>query len=157
MHAAEFLPALKGLILFQFHNNNNLVRLFKTEFDLMPTDAHKIVISPDKAPTAEHVCRYNAETMRSTKWQSFMVGDQFLPRDIILYRRNNQLTRIAETHGCYHALQYPIIFWDGTDGYHFNIKLIKPVTNKEMDKKCSAMNYYGYRIMIRQDEENYIK
>ena len=25
-----------------------------------------------------------------------------------------------------------------------------------MDKKCSAMNYYAYRLMIRQDEENYI-
>ena len=85
-----------------------------------------------------------------------MVGDQFLPRNIIFYRRNNQLTRIAETRRCYDALQYPIMFWDGADGYHFNIKLINPATNKEMDRKCSAMNYYGYGIMIRQDEENYI-
>jgi len=53
-------------------------------------------------------------------------------------------------------LQFPIIFWDGADGYHFNIRFINPATNKEMDRKCSAMNYYGYRIMICQDEENYI-
>ena len=85
-----------------------------------------------------------------------MVGDQFLPRDIILHKRNAQLLRIAETHGCYDALQYPIIFWDGADGYHFNIKLMNPATNKEMNKKCSAMHYYSYRLMIRQDEENYI-
>jgi len=29
-------------------------------------------------------------------------------------------------------------------------------TNKEMNKKCSAMLYYSYRLMIRQDEDNYI-
>ena len=33
---------------------------------------------------------------------------------------------------------------------------MNPATNKEMNKKCSAMHYYSYRLMIRQDEENYI-
>ena len=74
----------------------------------MPTDTHKIVISADKTSTAEHVQRYNAPTINEVA--IFMVGDQFLPRDIILYRRNNRLKRIAETHRYYDALQYPIIF-----------------------------------------------
>ena len=45
------------VFLFQhlFHNNNNLVRLFKTVIALMPTDTHKIGISADKTPTAEDV------------------------------------------------------------------------------------------------------
>ena len=47
-------------------------------------------------------------------------------------------------------------FCDGADGYHFNIKLMNPATNKEMNKKCSAMHYYSYRLMIRQDEDNFI-
>jgi len=34
-------------------------------------------------------------------------------------------------------------FWDGAYGYHCNIKLINPAANKEMDKKCSALKYYG--------------
>ena len=38
-----------------------------------------------------------------------------LNRDIILHKRNAQLLRIAETHRCYDALQYPIIFWDGAE------------------------------------------
>ena len=42
-----------------------------------------------------------------------------------------------------------LFFWDEADGYHFNIKLINPATNKEMDKKYSAMKYYAYRLMIR--------
>jgi len=34
--------------------------------------------------------------------------------------------------------------------------LMNRATNKEMNKKCSAMLYYSYRLMIRQDEDNYI-
>ena len=130
------------------------MRLFKTAIYLVPTDTHNIVISADKTPNAEYVRRYNAPIINEVA--IVMVGDQFLPRDIIFHMRNNQLTRIAETHRYYDTLQYPIIFWDGADGYHFNIKLINPATNKEMDKICSAMNCYAYRTMIRHDEENYI-
>ena len=120
----------------------------------MPTDTHKIVISADKTPMGKHVRRYNAPTIDEVAIVS--VGDQFLPRDIILHKQNAQLERIAETHRCYDALQYTIIFGDGADGYHFNNKLINPSTNKQTDKKCSAMNYYSYRLMIRHNEENYI-
>jgi len=31
------------------HKNDDLVRLFKTAIDMMPTDTHKIVISADKS------------------------------------------------------------------------------------------------------------
>ncbi|KAK2701332.1 hypothetical protein QYM36_020011 [Artemia franciscana] len=130
------------------------LRLFKTAIDLMPTDTHKIVISADKTPPAQHMRRYNAPTIDEVA--IVMVGDQFLPRDNILHKPHAQLLRIAEIHRCYDALQYPIIFWDGADGYHFHIKLMNPATNKEINKKCSAMHYYSYRLMIRQDEDNYI-
>jgi len=84
------------------------VYLFKTAIDLMPTDTHKIVISADKTSTAEHMQRYNAPTINEVA--IVMVGDEFLPRDIILYRQNNRLIRVAETNRYYDALKYPIIF-----------------------------------------------
>ena len=68
-----------------FHENNDLVHLFKTAIDLMPTDTHKIVISADKTPTGEHVRRCNAPTIDEVA--IVMVSDQFLPRDIILHKR----------------------------------------------------------------------
>ena len=77
-----------------FHGNKDLVHLFKTAIDLMPTDTRKIVVSADKTPTGEHVRRYNVPTIDEVA--IVMVGDQFLPRDIILYKRNAQLVRIAE-------------------------------------------------------------
>jgi len=120
----------------------------------MPTDAHKIVISTDKTPIGDHVRRSNAPTIDEVPFVK--VSDQFLPRDIILHKQNAQLVRIAETHQCYEALQYPFIFWDGADGYHFSNKLIGSSINKQTDKKCSGMNYYSYRLMVRPNEENYI-
>jgi len=120
----------------------------------MPNNTHKIVISADKTPTGEHVRRNNAPAINEVA--IVMVADQFLPQDINLHKRNAQLVRIAETHRCYDALQYLIIFWDGTDGSNFNSKLIDPSTNKQTDKKCSLMNYCSYRLMIRHKEDNYI-
>ncbi|VDK62875.1 unnamed protein product [Onchocerca ochengi] len=60
----------------------------------------------------ERVRRFNAPSIDEVA--IVIVGDQLQPRDIILHRRNDQLTKIAETDRCYDALQYSIIFWDGS-------------------------------------------
>ena len=86
----EISPKVERTIVSQlqhlFHENNNLVRLFKTAIDWMPTDTHKIVISADKTPPGQHVRRYNSPTIDEVA--IVMVGDQFLPRDIIVHKRN---------------------------------------------------------------------
>ncbi len=92
------------------HERNNLVRLFKTAIDIMPSDTHKIVIDADKTPHGEHVRRFNSPTIDEVA--IVIVGDQIQTRDIILHRRNNQLKKVSETHRCYDALQYPIISID---------------------------------------------
>lgn len=112
-----------------FHRHNALIKLFKTALDHMPSDNHKIVIKADKTPVGQHSRRFNAPTMKEVA--IVIVGDQFEPRDIILHRRNNQLQRVSETHRSYDALQYPILFWRGDDGYHFNIKMINPETGDD--------------------------
>ena len=75
----------------------------------------------------------------------------------ILEKKNNQLQRVAETHRSYDALQYPLIFWEGEDGYHFLIMQTDPTTGMPVDrKKVSAMDFYAYRIMMRTDAINHI-
>ncbi|XP_076273146.1 uncharacterized protein LOC143204485 [Rhynchophorus ferrugineus] len=118
-----------------FHQHNQLIILFKTALDLMPSDNHKIVIRADKTPA---------------------VGENLESRDIVLHRRNFQLQPIKETHRSYDALQYPIIFWQGEDGYDLSIKMINPITGSETNKKVSSMNYYSYRLMIRENADNRI-
>ncbi|XP_076251544.1 uncharacterized protein LOC143190859 [Rhynchophorus ferrugineus] len=106
-----------------FHQHNQLIILFKTALDLMPSDNHKIVIRADKTPACQHTRRFNAPTIDEVA--IVVVGENLESRDIVLHRRNDQLQRIKETHRSYDALQYPIIFWQGEDGYDLSIKMIR--------------------------------
>jgi hypothetical protein len=90
------------------HESNCLVRFFKTAMDMMPTDTHKLVIHADKTPAGQHVRRLNAPTIDEVA--IVIVGDQFQPRDIVLHRRNDRLTTVAETHRSYDDLHYPLLF-----------------------------------------------
>ncbi|GFU49919.1 helitron_like_N domain-containing protein [Nephila pilipes] len=102
---------------------------------MMPSDTHKIIIQADRSPAGEHVRRFNAPNVDEVA--IIIVGDQFQSRDIVLHRRNEQLRKVAETHRCYDAFQYPIPFWDGADGYNFSVKMVNPVNGEETNKKCS--------------------
>lgn len=108
------------------HDENELVRLFQTALDQMPSDDYSIVIRADKVPDGQHVRRFNAPTLEEVA--IVIVGDEFNSRDIVLRRRNMQLQRVSETHRCYDRLQYPLLFSRGEDGYHFNIKMINSST-----------------------------
>lgn len=122
----EIIESLQNL----FHQHNELIKLFKTSIEKMPSDNHKIVIRADKTPAGEHSGRFNAPTINEVA--IVICGDQFESRDIILHRRNDRLQRVCETHRSYDALQYPLIFWQGQDGYHIQIKMIDPVNGKQI-------------------------
>ncbi|KAL4091329.1 hypothetical protein QTP88_026032 [Uroleucon formosanum] len=115
---------------------------------------YKIVIRADKTPAGQHARRFNAPTIDEVA--IVVVGENLESRDIVLHRRNDRSQRIKETHRSYDALQYPIIFWQGEDGYDFSIKMINPITGSETNKKVSSMNYYSYLLMIRENENNHI-
>lgn len=51
-------------------------------------------------------------------------------------------------HRSYDALQYPLMFWHHF-GYHFELRQINPTTGIPKTKKISAMDFYGYRLMMR--------
>lgn len=57
----------------------------------------------------------------------FIVGANLQSKDIVLYRQNNDLKRVSRR--TYNALQYPLIFWQEEDRYHFNIKMVNQVTS----------------------------
>lgn len=117
-----------------FHIRNHLVRLFKTSLDRMPTDDYQIIIRADKTPSGEHKRRFNAPMLNEVAIVMVGAGEGDR-RDIVINRRDETLNRIAETHRSYDALQYPIIFWQGEDGYNFNEMQVDPVTKKDTTKK----------------------
>ncbi|GFV11083.1 hypothetical protein TNCV_2718271 [Trichonephila clavipes] len=78
-------------------------------------------------------------------------------RDIVLRRYDNRLQRISETHRSYDSLQYPRMFAYGEDGYNFAVYQVEPNTGQpNFQKKVSALQYYCYRLMLRENEYNHL-
>ncbi|GFV52845.1 helitron_like_N domain-containing protein [Trichonephila clavipes] len=109
---------------------------------------------PDQVPLGEHAGRFNAPTVDEVA--VIMVGDPVDKRSIKITRRDNTISTISDLHHSYDALQYPLIFWQGQDEYHLNIKQYDPNTGDYRNNKVSSMNYYAHRIMVRQHQDNYI-
>lgn len=119
----EMIERLQNLL----HEHNELVRLFKTALDIMPSDDHKLIIRADKRPTGGHARQFNVPTINEVAM--VIVGEDKESRDIVLKRRDGgQLKRVYETHRSYDALQYPLMFCHGEDGYQFNINMVNPTT-----------------------------
>lgn len=112
----EILSNIQNLL----HKHNKLVQIFKYALDHMPTDEYQLVMKADKIPTNIHKKRLNVPTTNEVA--IVMVGDECNSRDIIVRRRDESLRRVNETHRSYDALQYPLMFWQGEDGYHFGIQ-----------------------------------
>lgn len=137
-----------------FHEHNQLIKIFKYALNQMPTNDYQIVIKADKTPPGEHEGRFNAPMVEEVA--IMMVGAENEKRDIIIKRQDSTLKRVFETHRMYDALQYPVMFWQGEDGYHFQIKQTNPETGELTTKKVSSMNFYASRIMIRANKSNHI-
>ncbi|GFX07914.1 helitron_like_N domain-containing protein [Trichonephila clavipes] len=108
----------------------------------------------DKTAIGQHQRQFNSPTIDEVA--IVIVGEEFNSRNVILHRRNGNVQRVSETHRSYDAIQYSILFCQGEYGYHFNINMKNPTTNVDTNKKVSAMNYYAYRMMIRENSDNHI-
>lgn len=129
------------------HEHNPYVKMFKTALERMPTNDYKVVIHGDRTPAGEHDRRYNAPNVNEVA--VIITNEQRGPRDIVLEKQNAGLQRINELHYAYDALQYPLIFWKGEDGYHINLKQVDPVTHLPTNKSLSCVAFYSYRFMVR--------
>ena len=155
----SIIPDLRQAIVHDLqgflHRCHAYVGIFTTALEHMPNDDFKIRIRPDKTPHGEHQRRFNVPTYNEVA--IVMVGNDFEPRDIVLRKRDNMLQRVADTHRSYDSLQYPLIFWQGEDGYYFGIPQTDPSTGQAVQsKKVSSQDFYAYRIMVRVGEENHI-
>lgn len=136
------------------HEHNYLIKLFKHALDQMPSNDYQVVICPDKTPANEHERRFNAPNVDEIA--IVMIGSENEKRDIIVRRQDSSLKRVAETHRLYDALQYPLLYWSGQDGYHFQLKQMNPETGEPTNKKVSSKSFYAHMLMIRANQANYI-
>ncbi|UYV82086.1 hypothetical protein LAZ67_21000790 [Cordylochernes scorpioides] len=104
-----------------FQRCNQLIKIFKTALENMPSDEYKLVIRADKTPSGEHERRFNAP--QSNDVAVVLSADEF-----------NQ----------------------SEDGYHFNYRRIDQNSGVPTNRKVSAMSFYSYRIMARDNVYNHI-
>ncbi|XP_044598377.1 uncharacterized protein LOC123274709 [Cotesia glomerata] len=150
LYARRIVSELDALL----NEHNELLKIFKSHMHQLQSDNHAIVINPDKTPAGKHIRRFNAPVVDDVA--EIMVGDCTATREIVIRKRNNNLQFIADTHRSYDALQYPLIFWKGQDGYCINIKQRDRVSGAETNKNVSSKDYYAYRLMTKRGLDNVI-
>lgn len=115
-------------------------------------------IRPDRRPQGEAGGRYNSPA--ADEVAIVIVGQQFNRRDIVIQQRDHLLRRVSETHRSYDALQYPLLFSHGEDGYNLELYMHHPDGTPrgegERVSRVSCMNFYAYRLMVRRNEGNYL-
>ncbi|XP_042757698.2 uncharacterized protein LOC111896347 [Lactuca sativa] len=94
---------------------------------------------------------YNLPT--SSEVAALIVGDicdSIEKRDIIVETSSGLLKRISELHPSYLALQYPLLFPYGDDGYKVDI-LHRGITSSSNSKRptCTMREFFAYRIQDR--------
>jgi hypothetical protein len=78
------------------------------------------------------------------------LGDMTDKRDIIVQNQSGTIQRISELHPSYLALQYPLLFPYGDDGYRVDIphrNVNNPLNNKRQN--CTMREFFAYRIQDR--------
>lgn len=74
-------------------------------------------------------------------------------RDIIMDDKEKGLVRASYVHPKLMALQYPILFPRGDDGFHPKIKFQNTCDSKSRCRAyLSMMDYYRYSFQIRENE-----
>ncbi|GKA59313.1 hypothetical protein Tco_0758626 [Tanacetum coccineum] len=95
--------------------------------------------------------QYNAPTMSevaSININDF--GDAHPTRDIVVDRKDTGPQRVSELHPSYMALQYPLLFPYGEEGFHENIPYhINTGTRKTKQGYVTMKEYYSYIIHQR--------
>lgn len=77
-------------------------------------------------------------------------------RDIIIQTKMGGLQRVSYIHPKLMALQYPILFPHGEDGYHDKIKFQSADKNSTNDRDMISMkDFYSYKLQVRENEGIY--
>ncbi|GFX23964.1 helitron_like_N domain-containing protein [Trichonephila clavipes] len=102
------------------------------------SDNYKKVIHLDHVPRGEYKRRFNAPPTNEIT-ALVVSSERIASRDIVIQAHDGRFTRVPDTHRCYYALDYPISFWKGQDGYSFDIPQINPFTKQPMSSKIKFL------------------
>lgn len=131
---------------------NHLVKKFRMVRDRLSLNENEDIKLRLSGTREKDGRRYNLPT--ASEVAAIIVGDiDADKRDIILERRSGALKRINELHPSYLALQYPLLFPFGEDGFRLGIKH-RNLTEGSTAKRgnLTMREFFAYRIQQRTNE-----
>ncbi|XP_050290504.1 uncharacterized protein LOC126728763 [Quercus robur] len=147
-------PSIVEALVQMFDESNTLVKIFRMSRDrFINTDVHhlRLRLIGSRATDGRE---YNLPTC--SEIAAIIVGDigaENAHRDIIVELKEGGLQRINVLHPSYMALQYPLLFPYGEDGFRLGI-LYSNVDGIRTDTTDSVTmrEYYAYRLQEREHE-----
>ncbi|XP_077223478.1 uncharacterized protein LOC143857091 [Tasmannia lanceolata] len=98
--------------------------------------------------------QYNMPT--ATEVAALIVGDlndTNVESDVIIEHKRDGLKRISDLHPSFMAIQYPVLFPYGEDGFYLGIPYKSNNERRQTKRLCVTMReYYAFRIQQRQNE-----
>lgn len=143
-------------LLTMLDETNELTKYFRMardRFKEQPVQDLKIVMKVCRSVTG-----HENFIGPSNEVGAIMVGDledTCGERDIIVETKSKGLERISDIHPKLMALQYPLLFPDGEDGYHDDIPYVQ--SDKRVAKKrqrITMKEFYSYKLQCRLNEGN---
>ncbi|KAL8102297.1 hypothetical protein AgCh_026978 [Apium graveolens] len=146
----EIIEGLSAML----DETNELVKEFRTARDHFESDGVQDLEIRLKVCRAENGRENHVGP--SDEVAGIMVGDiddTDGSRDIIIHSHIKGLERISDIHPKLMALQYPLLFPHGGDGFHKKIPFGK-VDKKSLKKRemISQKEYYSYKFQVRINE-----
>jgi hypothetical protein len=149
-------PSIVAALIDMFNAHNPIVQLFRAARDrIVGSDGDRYVIRLFGVPN-KHGDIFSAPV--ASKVVGLVVGDVGQSdggRDLIVQDQSGQLQRVEEKHRKFMAMQYPILFPYGEDGYHEKISYQQCRRSQAMSRKDATMlEYYTYRLHDRIHDFN---
>lgn len=135
--------------------NNVLVKSFRMAKDKFVESAGRSEIKLRLiGKRGNYARRYNLPSVSEVA--ALVVGDfdeSMTNRDIIVETHSGNLKRINELHASYLALQYPLLFPYGEDGYREDIPFSESKrSSNDKRTKVSFREFFAYRLHDKKDE-----
>ncbi|RID65587.1 hypothetical protein BRARA_D00772 [Brassica rapa] len=127
-------------------------RSAKDRFDTNPEETFHMRIISSRAKDGR-----TYDTPTASEVAALILGDFNLDmdkRDIVLQeKQTGWLKRISEIHPSYLALQYPLIFTYGEDGFRLEIKKRETEATAKLKRQTISMRqWYAFRLQERENE-----
>ncbi|XP_056857211.1 LOW QUALITY PROTEIN: uncharacterized protein LOC130506557 [Raphanus sativus] len=128
-------------------------RTARDRFHIAPEDSFHMRIVSERSKDGR-----TYDTPTASEVAALIPGDFNLDmdkRDIVLQQKTGALKRISEIHASYLALQYPLLFTHGEDGFRLGIKKgVTKATKKQKKPDISMRQFFAYRLHERKNESH---